>query len=108
VIYSVNAVVPSEMLISTALEYAKQITQNSPDAVQSTKRALILAAQTGDVERATVDHAWSAEGKRNYTGANIKVGGRFLLEIHSRSCIRTRQPWFPLTPFRKGLKHSQR
>ncbi|KAI0031239.1 enoyl-CoA hydratase/carnithine racemase [Vararia minispora EC-137] len=61
-------------LIETAVHYAKEITQNSPDAVQATKRGLILAAQNGNIERAVIDHSWSAESKRAYNGANIKEG----------------------------------
>lgn len=70
----VNAVVPKERVLQTAIEWATQIAANSPDAVQSTKRGLILAAQHGDVERAVIAHAWSAESRRAYKGDNIKEG----------------------------------
>ena len=60
-------------VLPQALEWATQITQNSPDAVQSTKRGLVLAAQYAGVEHATVAHAWSLESKRAYGGENIKV-----------------------------------
>jgi hypothetical protein len=71
--YSVNLVVPGDQLLSTAIEWARQITQNSPDAVQSTKRALIEAAKNGNVEQATFAHVWSAESGRSYRGENLKV-----------------------------------
>ena len=70
---SVNAVVPKAQLLQTAIEWASRITQNSPDAVQSTKRALIEAAKHGDVEQATVAHLQSPESTRTYQGENIKV-----------------------------------
>ncbi|VDC05766.1 unnamed protein product [Peniophora sp. CBMAI 1063] len=70
----VNLVVPRSQLLSTAVDWAKEITQNSPDAVQATKRGLVIASRTGDNERAVLDHAWSAESKRAYTGENIKEG----------------------------------
>jgi len=70
----VNAVVPKAQLLQTAIEWAFKITQNSPDAVQSTKRALIEAAKHGDVEQATLAHIWSPESTRAYQGENIKEG----------------------------------
>ncbi|KAF8273837.1 enoyl-CoA hydratase/carnithine racemase [Lactarius quietus] len=59
----VNAVVPRAQLLQTAVEWAFRITQNSPDAVQSTKRALIEAAKHG-----------IPESTRAYRGENIKEG----------------------------------
>ncbi|KAI0059422.1 enoyl-CoA hydratase/carnithine racemase [Artomyces pyxidatus] len=70
----VNLVVSREKLLSTALEWARQLVQNSPDSVQSTKRGLVIAAQHGSVETATLAHAWSPESKRAYNGSNIKEG----------------------------------
>ncbi|KAI0050588.1 ClpP crotonase [Auriscalpium vulgare] len=70
----VNAVVPADQLLPTAIAWAKQIVANSPDAVQSTKRGLVLAAEHGNVERAVIAHAWSPESRRAYTGSNIKEG----------------------------------
>jgi len=70
----VNAVVPRAQLLQTAVEWAFRITQNSPDAVQSTKRALIEAAKHGDVEQATLAHIRSPESTRAYRGENIKEG----------------------------------
>jgi 1,4-dihydroxy-2-naphthoyl-CoA synthase len=73
---SVNMVVPKAQLLQTAIEWAFMITQNSPDAVQSTKRALIETAKHGDVEQATVAHIRSPESTRTYQGENIKVSQR--------------------------------
>ncbi|KAI0323026.1 enoyl-CoA hydratase/carnithine racemase [Amylostereum chailletii] len=70
----VNLVVPREKLLSSALEWAKQIVQNSPDSVQCTKRGLLTAAQHGNNELAVIQHAWGEESRRVYTGANIKEG----------------------------------
>ena len=70
---SVNLVVPRNQLLPTAIEWARRITQNSPDAVQSTKRALIEAAKHGNVEQATLAHIWSPENGRSYQGENMKV-----------------------------------
>jgi enoyl-CoA hydratase/carnithine racemase len=71
--YSVNLVVPRDQLLPTTIEWARQITQNSPDAVQSTKRALIEAAKHGNIEQATFAHIWSPESGRSYRGENMKV-----------------------------------
>ncbi|KAA1471464.1 ClpP/crotonase [Dentipellis sp. KUC8613] len=76
----VNAVVPKEKLMSTAVEWATQITQNSPDAVQCSKRGLITAAQHADFEQAVATHTWSPESKRLYKGYNIKEGLRAFSE----------------------------
>lgn len=70
----VNMVVPKAQLLQTAIEWAFRITQNSPDAVQSTKRALIEAAKHGDVEQATLANIRSPESQRVYQGENIKEG----------------------------------
>lgn len=71
--HSVNAVVPKEQVLSQALAWARDLVANSPDAVQSTKRGIVLAWQHGNVETATLAHAWAPESKRTYTGENIKV-----------------------------------
>ncbi|KDQ62905.1 hypothetical protein JAAARDRAFT_168207 [Jaapia argillacea MUCL 33604] len=70
----INCVVPKSAVLATAVEWAQQIVQNSPDAVQCTKRGLILAGQHGNIEQAVIAHAWSPESKREYKGANIKEG----------------------------------
>lgn len=71
--HSVNAVVPKDQVLSQALTWARDLVANSPDAVQSTKRGIVLAWQHGNVETATLAHAWAPESKRTYTGENIKV-----------------------------------
>lgn len=71
--HSVNAVVPKDQVLSQALTWARDLVANSPDAVQSTKRGIVLAWQHGNVETATLAHAWAPESKRTYTGNNIKV-----------------------------------
>ncbi|KAI0271456.1 enoyl-CoA hydratase/carnithine racemase [Gloeopeniophorella convolvens] len=70
----VNLVVPREQLLPTAVQWARQITQNSPDAVQSTKRGLVEAAKHGNVEQATLAHVWSPESRRSYRGENMIEG----------------------------------
>lgn len=62
--FSVNEVVPSSRLLETAIKYAQAINENSPDAVQSTKRGLITSLQHGSVEEAFITHAWSQETKK--------------------------------------------
>lgn len=47
--------------------------ENSPDAVQATKRGLINSLQHGGVEEAYLAAAWSPETKQAYAGENIKV-----------------------------------
>lgn len=56
----------------TALEWAAKILQNSPDAVRSTKKALLLAKEYGMWEGSEL-HFDSAEHKQAMTGENIKV-----------------------------------
>lgn len=70
--FSVNRVVAASEVISTAMMVAKQIIENSPDAVQATKRALLLS-QKHSFEETVTAHAWSSESKRVFTGENIKV-----------------------------------
>ncbi|TDL26351.1 ClpP crotonase [Rickenella mellea] len=81
----VNLVVPKAEVLTQALKWANTICQNSPDAVQSTKRGLILTRQLGGVEQATVAHAWSSESKRAYKGTNIKEGLKAFAEKRSPS-----------------------
>lgn len=69
---SVNMVVSPSNLLSIAIKVAQQITLNSPDAVQSTKRALLLS-QSHSFEDTVQMHVWSHESERVYAGANIKV-----------------------------------
>ena len=70
---SVNTVVPGSKVLSTAISLAQQITSNSPDAVQSSKVALLLSQKHNFSETFTT-HNLSPENRRVYKGANIKVG----------------------------------
>ncbi|KAJ3550613.1 hypothetical protein NM688_g5032 [Phlebia brevispora] len=70
----VNEVVPKDRLIHKALEWAQRIIENSPDAVQATKRALVLSKQIADVEEVVIRHTQSQEMLRQYGGDNIKIG----------------------------------
>ncbi|XP_006453873.1 hypothetical protein AGABI2DRAFT_189220 [Agaricus bisporus var. bisporus H97] len=69
----VNAVVPADQLLPTALAIAKEILSNSPDAVQSTKHALLLSQKLNHHE-SFIKHAWSKVSSRVYGGENIKEG----------------------------------
>ncbi|KAJ7634717.1 enoyl-CoA hydratase/carnithine racemase [Roridomyces roridus] len=69
----VNFVVPPADVLPTALAVATQIISNSPDSVQSTKRALLLSAQHSNNETVAV-HARSTETLATYRGENIKEG----------------------------------
>lgn len=73
---SVNKVVPKTEVLSTAIDWAKQLCENSPDSVQATKRAMVLANQLADVEDVVVAHTRSKEMYRMYAGQNIKVRRR--------------------------------
>jgi len=75
----VNAVVPADQVLSTAIGFAKDITANSPDAVQSTKVALLLA-QKHNVEETFHTHVWSPETKRVGDGENIQEGLQAFVE----------------------------
>lgn len=82
--HSVNEVVPPSAVVPTALEWARSIIANSPDAVTATKRALIVAQQAGGsaggpgrFEEATVRAVLSPESRRAYGGENIKVSRLF-------------------------------
>ncbi len=76
-IRSVNKVVPKDQVLSTALAWAAEIAQNSsPDSVQSTKRALLLAQRHGSVEEAVIAHINSKESKRQFVSENIQVRAR--------------------------------
>lgn len=72
----VNEVVPKDRVIPAALEWAGRIVENSPDSVQATKRALLMANQIADVEEVVVKHAQTKEMLRLYGGDNMKIGLR--------------------------------
>jgi len=69
----VNTVVPKAQVVPTAIQFARKIVQNSPDAVQCTKRALVLS-QKHNFEETVLTHTWSPETGRMYKGENIKEG----------------------------------
>ncbi|KAI0962350.1 hypothetical protein AcV7_001214 [Taiwanofungus camphoratus] len=70
----VNKVVPKPHVLPTALAWAAEISYNSPDSVQSTKRALLLSNRHGSVEEALSAHLRSKESIRHYRSANMKEG----------------------------------
>ncbi|EAU92510.1 enoyl-CoA hydratase/carnithine racemase [Coprinopsis cinerea okayama7 len=69
----VNQVVPASELLPAAVAVAKQILENSPDAVQATKRALLLSQEFGHSVMLP-HHVLGPESKATYTGQNIKEG----------------------------------
>jgi len=69
---SVNTIVDPASVLPTALSYARTLTSNSPDSVQSTKEGLLFA-QRAHVEGAVQMHALSAASRRLWRGKNIKV-----------------------------------
>ena len=94
---SVNTVVPGSKVLSTAISLAQQITSNSPDAVQSSKAALLLSQKHNFLETFTT-HILSPESRRVYKGANIKVSS--FIFILSGWNIYT----FRILNFQEGLK----
>ncbi|KIO21896.1 hypothetical protein M407DRAFT_245357 [Tulasnella calospora MUT 4182] len=77
----INAVVPADQVMPTALQFAKVITANSPDAVQSSKTGIICAEQEGGLDAAAGAHVDSGETERMFTGENISVGERVRRKI---------------------------
>ena len=59
-----NEVVPKDRVLSAALEWAKKILEASPDSVQASKRALLLANQVADVEEVVIKTTESKELQR--------------------------------------------
>ncbi len=55
------------------MEFARQIVRASPDAVQSTKRALLLSKRCNSVQEAVSHHLQTPECYRVYSGHNYKV-----------------------------------
>ncbi|KAK0209338.1 ClpP/crotonase-like domain-containing protein [Desarmillaria ectypa] len=78
----INALTPPLSVLPTALGYAKELVEKcSPDSVQTTKRALILAE---DSNRSVLDAAWSAESSGLFLGGeNLKEGLRAFVEKRS-------------------------
>ncbi|KAJ7754487.1 enoyl-CoA hydratase/carnithine racemase [Mycena metata] len=71
----VNVVVPTSDVLSAALDLASQIVANSPDSVQSTKKALLLAQKHSNEETVSA-HVRGPETLGNLYGDNIKEGLR--------------------------------
>jgi len=76
----VNKVVPHDQVLPTAIDWARRINENSPDAVQATKRSLLISQQIGNYEQATIAAAYAPEARRTYKGENIKEGLRAFSE----------------------------
>ncbi|PPQ66341.1 hypothetical protein CVT24_007178 [Panaeolus cyanescens] len=76
----VNTLVPARRVLPAALDMAKQIINNSPDAVQSTKLGLILTQKHNVFDTVSI-HASSPESKRVYGGQNIKEGLKAFAEV---------------------------
>ena len=76
-----NQVVPKDQVVSTALAWAAEICQASPDSVQSTKRALLLNYKLSDVEDVVAAHIRSKESRRQFTGENIQEGLKAFAEV---------------------------
>ncbi|PCH34085.1 enoyl-CoA hydratase/carnithine racemase [Wolfiporia cocos MD-104 SS10] len=76
----VNKVVPASEVVSTAVAWAAEICTNSPDSVQSTKRAMLLTNQHGNVENVVGAHMRSKESVRLYLSKNIQEGLRAFTE----------------------------
>lgn len=70
---SVNSIVPAEDVLTTALQWARTITANSPDAVQSTKRGIVASLELGGMEDARLSHVLSGETERLFRGDNVLV-----------------------------------
>ncbi|OJA08881.1 hypothetical protein AZE42_01729 [Rhizopogon vesiculosus] len=68
----VNIVVEKSAVIPTALEIARQMINNSPDSVQSSKEGLLLS-QKHHFEEAVQTQSLSFVSKRLYQGENIKA-----------------------------------
>ncbi|KAG5222554.1 enoyl-CoA hydratase [Salix suchowensis] len=65
-------VVPASQVLPAALDFARQIVENSPDAVQATKKGITLTMHY-PVDEAFNVNVWSNESARVYKGENIKV-----------------------------------
>jgi hypothetical protein len=81
--YSVNMVVKTSDVLPTAILVAKEIIQNSPDAVQCTKKGLQLSQQFG-FQDTVLTHAASPESNRVYTSENIKVYPFLILHFYTQ------------------------
>jgi enoyl-CoA hydratase/carnithine racemase len=93
----VNKLVPKDAVLSAAIQLAQDITDSSPDSVQSTKSALLSVQNTGTVAAAFEDHAKSAVSERVFQGQNIKVGG-FLHPLLSLFLLKALRPLCRVIP----------
>jgi len=75
-------VVPTSEVLSTALAIAEELVSNSPDAVLSTKEALLLS-QTHNPRDTFLAHVKSPISTRVYKGDNIKEGLKAFTEKRS-------------------------
>ncbi|KAG7439357.1 enoyl-CoA hydratase [Guyanagaster necrorhizus] len=75
----INTLTPPSSVLPTALGYAKELVERcSPDSVQATKRALILAEGSN---RSVLNAAWSSESSGLFIGGeNLKEGLRAFIE----------------------------
>lgn len=80
----INRVVPAARVLPTALALAAQIAANSPDAVQCTKRGMLLSAGSGGDEEAVLALARGAEAGRVFGGSNIGEGLKAFVEVRLR------------------------
>ncbi|KAK0450460.1 ClpP/crotonase-like domain-containing protein [Desarmillaria tabescens] len=78
----INTLTSSTAVLPTALGYARELVEKcSPDSVQTTKRALILAE---DSNRSVLDASWSVESSRLFVrDENLKEGLRAFVEKRS-------------------------
>lgn len=72
-------------MLSSAVDLAKEIVSNSPDAVWSTKKALLEGQQHASLEEAVIRHNLSEESKKVYQGDNIREGLLAFSEVRA-SC----------------------
>ena len=76
---SINFLASPASVLPTALGLAQEIVEKcSPDSVQSTKRALILAE---DHVKSIVDAALTKESDGMFDGGNLKEGLRAFVEV---------------------------
>ena len=64
---------PPAEVIPTALKYAAAIIAASPDAVQSTKDALVKVQQYPDFDEAYRNHIMGEKSRKVYYGENVQV-----------------------------------
>ncbi|KZV83208.1 enoyl-CoA hydratase [Exidia glandulosa HHB12029] len=70
----VNVLAPKGQALKAALALAGRVCEASPDAVRSSKRALVIARGEPGAERAYELHARSREAEAVWHGQNIKEG----------------------------------